>query len=100
MKKYILDNQETLFGANEVIGFGDDKYYIKEIPKKESNKIIIENHYSKKTATDAHTKISLGIFLNNNIIGALQFGYAMNPQSMDKIVRHTKIDEYLELNRM
>lgn len=34
------------------------------------------------------------------MVGVLQYGYAMNPASMASVVKTTKIDEYLELNRM
>ena len=100
MKKYIFNNQSSLWGEPECIGFGTDDFYVKEIDKKKSNKIIIENHYSKKGDSIAHNKINLGIFNNIKLIGVLQYGYAMNPASCDKIVEDTKINEYLELNRM
>lgn len=38
--------------------------------------------------------------MNNEMVGVLQFGYAMNPASQESVVKDTKIDEYLELNRM
>lgn len=100
MKKYIFNNQSSLWGEPECIGFGTDDFYVKEIERKLAYDIIIKNHYSKKGDSIAHNKINLGIFNNIKLIGVLQYGYAMNPASCDKIVEGTKINEYLELNRM
>jgi len=99
-KGYIYHKQNMLFGSKEIIGFGDNDWYVKQIPKKTSKQIIIKNHYSKKVCNDATTHIHLGVFIGGNLLGVLQFGYAMNPLSASKIVRGTKINEYKELNRM
>lgn len=100
MKKYIFNNQCSFWGDPECIGFGTDNFYVKEIDRKLAYDIIIKNHYSKKGDSIAHNKINLGIFNNIKLIGVLQYGYAMNPLSCNKIVEGTKINEYLELNRM
>ena len=96
-KGYIF-GQLTLFGGDEITGFGSTIFNIKEIPRKQANNIIVNNHYSKKVTT--HSTIHLGVFLNGSMIGVLQYGYAMNPASMAGVVKETKINEYLELNRM
>ena len=96
--KYILSDQISLYGEPDCIGFGNDEFYIKEIDRKIANKIIIENHYSKKFYNA--TYIHLGIYENDKLLGCLQFGYAMNPASQSSVVKETDIDEYLELNRM
>jgi adenine modification enzyme len=96
MKNYITE--PTLFGHDEVIGFGDENFFVKEIPRNDANKIIIKNHYSKKFYNASY--IHLGIFMNNELIGVLQYGYAMNPSSQASVVKNTEIKEYLELNRM
>ena len=98
--KYILSEQISLYGEADCIGFGNDEFYLKEIPKKISNDIIIKNHYSKKVEGFATTYIYLGVFENNILLGSLQFGYAMNAASQGSVVEDTSIDEYLELNRM
>ena len=96
-KEYII-GQLTLFGNAEIVGFGSVDFKVKEIPRGKANKIIMENHYSKKFYSAS--TIHLGVFLNDVMIGVLQFGYAMNPASQGGVVKGTKIDEYLELNRM
>lgn len=99
-KGYIYDKQNSLWGDPVCIGFGTKDFYVKEINKKLSKEIIIKNHYSKKVCNDAHTHIHLGVFNKNNLIGVLQYGYAMNPRSMSSIVKGTKLNEYKELNRL
>lgn len=98
MKEIIYSKQATLFGAKDIIGFGSDDFYVKEIPRDESNNLIKKNHYSKKVYNG--TYIHLGVFINGDIMGVLQYGYAMNPASCGSVVLGTEKDEYLELNRM
>ena len=97
-KKYITN--PTLFGQPEIIGFGSDSFCVKEMNKKISNNIIIKNHYSHKVAGFATTYIYLGVYINNDLLGTLQYGFSMNPASAKNIVDGTGIYEHLELNRM
>ena len=99
-KKYIYKNQGSLWGESECVGFGTYEFYVQEIDRKLANNIIIKNHYSKKVVSVPHQKLDLGIFYKNKLKGVLQYGFAMNPTSCGNIVKGTKIDEYLELNRM
>lgn len=98
MKGYIYSNQLPMFGHKEIIGYGTDDFYVKEIEKDLANKIIIENHYSKKVYNA--TYIHLGVFIKNEFMGVLQYGYAMNPASCGSVVEGTEMNQYLELNRM
>lgn len=100
MTGFIYSEQESFYGRKQILGFGSNDFYVKVIPKRKSKKIIIENHYSHKVCNDATTHIHLGCFINGSLIGCLQFGYAMNPQSMNSVVSDTKLSEYKELNRM
>jgi adenine modification enzyme len=99
-KDLIYSEQQTLWGAKDVIGFGSKDWHVKEIERDLAYEIIIKNHYSKKGDSIAHNKINLGIFIKGELLGVLQYGYAMNPASCDSVVEGTQIDEYLELNRM
>lgn len=91
-------NQLEMFSKKEIVGFGDDDFYIEEIERNKANKIIIKNHYSHKYYNA--TYIHLGVFINKELIGVLQYGYAMNPASGSSVVKGTELNEYLELNRM
>jgi hypothetical protein len=97
-KDLIYSNQIAMFGKREVIGFGSDEFKVLEIDRNKANDIIVKNHYSKKFYNA--TYIHLGVFLNGELVGVLQFGYAMNPASCGSVVKNTELDEYLELNRM
>jgi hypothetical protein len=97
-KDYVYDDQQSLFGQREVVGFGEPDFYIKEIDRNLANETIIKNHYSHKYYNA--TYIHLGVFINGEFLGVLQYGYAMNPASQASVVANTEIDEYLELNRM
>lgn len=99
-KDLIYSDQQSMFGSREIIGFGSSDFYVKEIPKQISKELIIKNHYSKKVCNDATTHIHLGCYINGELLGVLQYGYAMNPQSMGSVVSGTKLNEYKELNRM
>jgi len=97
-KDYIYSGQMVLFGEKDVIGFGDKEFQVKEIDRVIANNTIIKNHYSHKVYNA--TYINLGVYYKDELKGVLQYGYAMNPASQESVVSNTKIDEYLELNRM
>lgn len=97
-KDYIYSDQLSMFGRREIIGFGEPEFYVKEIDRNLAIKIIKENHYSKKVYNA--TYIHLGVFICGELLGVLQYGYAMNPASGGSVVEGTELDQYLELNRM
>lgn len=81
-----------------VVGFGGDDFSVRVIDRDTANATIRANHYSKKVYNASY--IHLGVFASGEMLGVLQFGYAMNPASMASVVADTAKDEYLELNRM
>jgi hypothetical protein len=89
-----------LFGEGEVVGFGEPNFYIKKIDRSIAYDIIIRNHYAKKGDSLPHNKLNFGLFINEKLVGCLQFGLAMNARSCSSIVKGTEMDEYFELNRM
>ncbi len=97
-KSFIYDSQAVFFGERKIIGFGNTDFYIKEIPRDLANSIIVKNHYSHKFYSASY--IHLGVWVEGELLGVLQFGYAMNPASGKSVVRNTKLNQYLELNRM
>lgn len=97
-KDLIYSDQQSMFGAREIIGFGSDDWHVKQIERKLANDLIVKNHYSKKFYNA--TYIHLGVFICGELLGVLQYGYAMNPASCGSVVEGTQMDEYLELNRM
>jgi hypothetical protein len=98
-KGYLFSDQNSLFGHRDVIGFGTKENHVIEIPRQVANIIIAGNHYSKNFCSQS--TVHLGYYKKTDIMtGVLQFGCAMNPLSMDKVVSGTTLEEYLELNRM
>lgn len=95
---YINSRQLALFGRQDVIGFGSPLLSVREIDRNLANDIIVKKHYSHKYYSASY--IHLGVYMGEEMVGVLQFGYAMNPASQESVVKDTKIDEYLELNRM
>lgn len=90
-----------MFGKRGIVGYGDKEgWYIKEVTYKLASDLIIKNHYSHKVYIQATTYINLGLYLKSELMGVLQFGYAMNPASCDSVVSGTAMNQYLELNRM
>ena len=98
MKGYIYSDQIPMFGHKDIVGYGTKDFQVKEIDKDLANKTIIKNHYSKKIYNA--TYLHLGVFINNEFMGVLQYGYAMNPASCGSVVTGTEMNQYLELNRM
>jgi len=96
--EYLFADQMELFGEKKTIGFGNRSFHVKEIDRDLANQIIVQNHYSKRFYSGSY--IHLGIFSRGLLLGVLQFGVAMNPASQGSVVEGTKVDEYLELNRM
>lgn len=93
-----MSQQDSLFGAADVIGFGSDDFHVREISRDLANQLVVTNHYSGKFYSASY--IHLGIFMDGEISGVMQFGYAMNPASAGSVVKGTGQKEYLELNRM
>lgn len=97
-KGFIESKQSSLFGAADVVGFGSEGFQVREISRDLANQIVVMNHYSGKFYSASY--IHLGVFMDGEISGVLQFGYAMNPASAGSVVTGTGMKEYLELNRM
>ena len=96
--KGYLWGQLTLFGEAEIIGFGSLDFKVKQIPRNKANAMIQKNHYSHGFCAASY--IHLGIFVDSEIVGCLQYGYPMNPASVGGVVSGTKVDEAIELNRL
>ena len=71
---------------------------VKPISSRSANVIIKDLHYSGKVA--ANSQLHLGVFLDGKCGGALQFGPSLDKRKMLGLVKGTKWNEFLELNRM
>ena len=100
VKGFIYSDEPVYFGSPKIVGFGSEDFNVKLIDRDLAYQIIEQNHYAKKGDTRPHNRLNLGVFIKNEMLGVIQFGYAMNPQSCSKVVDGTSVDQYLELNRM
>jgi len=97
-KGYIYSTQIPMFGHKEILGYGSDNFYVKEIDRAIANEVIKKNHYSKKYFNNSY--IHLGVFIDSELLGVLQYGHLLNNNSVSSIVEGTKNGEACELNRM
>ncbi len=92
------DLPDYIKGADACAGFGTRDFFVAWIPRRQADEMIIANHYSGRVVRNAY--VHLGVFLAGRLVGALQFGHAINPKAMAGIVAGTTTGTYLELNRM
>jgi hypothetical protein len=95
---YLFDPDQSLLGRREAIGFGEADFYVSIMDRDLANAMIIANHYSRRVYRGS--TLHLGVVIGGELLGVLQFGFAMNPASAGSVVAGTGMTEYLELNRM
>lgn len=95
---YLLDPSPDLFGRRDTIGFGEEPFYVALLDRDKANEIIVAKHYSGRFYRGS--TLHLGVWIDRELLGVLQYGFAMNPASADSVVAGTGMTEYLELNRM
>ena len=89
---------EALISPKVPKGYCNGRLAVMAIGREKANKVVIANHYSHTVARTSY--IHLGVFVDDVMVGVLQFGYMMNPTLRNKFVEGTGKDQYLELNRM
>ena len=68
------------------------------ITAQDANKLIRRLHYSNKVVPNS--QLHLGVFFNNKLEGAMQFGPSINKKGTIRLVRNTKWNGFIELNSM
>lgn len=71
---------------------------IKVIPSKIANDFIKKHHYSGKVVNNS--SLHFGAFLDGKLHGVMSFGPSINKKGTIKLVKDTKWNEFIELNRM
>ncbi len=94
----LVERQQTLYGPNEVAGATAGNVEVHLISKAEADAIIRQGHYSHTVVWSS--SVHLGVYTHDRLIGAMQFGPAMNPASGAKVVAGSTVDSWLELNRL
>lgn len=64
----------------------------------DANRIVKRLHFSGKTTQNS--QLHFGVFLEDECLGAMQFGPCMNKRVMQPLVRGTAWNGFIELNRM
>ena len=71
---------------------------IQMLPSTRANDFIRKNHYSGKIVNNS--KLHFGIFYKNKLEGVLQYGNSLDKSKIIHLVKNTKWNNFLELNRM
>ena len=71
---------------------------IKVIPSKIANEFIKKHHYSGKVVNNSC--LHFGAFLDGKLHGVMSFGPSLDKSKIVGLVKDTKWNEFLELNRM
>lgn len=71
---------------------------VEPISSTAANVLVRRIHYSGKVVNNS--QLHLGVFLNGNCEGVMQFGPSMDKRRVMGMVRDTKWNGFLELNRM
>jgi len=71
---------------------------VKVIPAKIANDFVRKHHYSGKVVPNS--KLHFGAFLDGQLHGVMSYGASMSKEKIVGLVRDTKWNEFIELNRM
>lgn len=71
---------------------------VKVIPARIANDFIRKHHYSGKIVNNS--KLHFGVFFENRLHGVMSYGSSLDKSKMIGLVKGTKWNEFLELNRM
>ena len=71
---------------------------VKVIPPKIANEFVKKHHYSGKVVPNS--QLHFGAFLDGNLHGVMSYGPSMDKSKLITLVKETKWNEFIELNRM
>jgi hypothetical protein len=74
------------------------KIILRTISSQIANRFVKRYHYSKKVVPNSN--LHIGCFLKNELHGVLSFGPSINKKGTKNLVKGTKWNEFIELNRM
>lgn len=83
---------------DKIVGYGCSDLYVATIESWLARTIISRFHYSKSFVNNSY--LHLGVFFGRDLVGVMQWGYALNPSSGGRVVIGTGNREYMELNRL
>lgn len=71
---------------------------VKVIPAKIANSFVRKHHYSGKVVSNSN--LHFGVFLDGQLHGVMSYGSSLDKSKIIGLVKGTKWNEFLELNRM
>lgn len=71
---------------------------VRVIPANIANEFIKRHHYSGKVVQNS--KLHFGVFFENKLHGVMSYGSSINKRGTINLVKGTKWNEFIELNRM
>lgn len=71
---------------------------LKVIPAKIANEFVKKHHYSGKVVQNSN--LHFGVFLDGQLHGVMSYGSSLDKSKIIGLVKGTKWNEFLELNRM
>lgn len=80
------------------VGYGSTELRVETIACWLARAVICQHHYSRRFVNNSY--LHLGIFSGRDLVGVMQWGYALNPNSGARVVEGTGNREYMELNRL
>ena len=93
-----VGHPQPVLHDSRVVGFGCADLRVEVIPCWLARVIITAKHYSRRVVNNSYFHV--GCFAGRELVGVLQWGYALNPASGKRVVFGTGNREYMELNRM
>jgi len=94
----IITPPEPITDEQDIVGYGSPELRVETIPCWLARLIIASKHYSRRFVNNSY--LHLGIFSGRELVGVMQWGYALNPNSGARVVLGTANREYMELNRL
>lgn len=71
---------------------------LKVIPSKLANEFVRKHHYSGKVVNNS--QLHFGVFYKGGLHGVMQYGPSLDKSKIKGLVKGTKWNEFIELNRM
>lgn len=94
----ILTPPQLIEYDGEIVGYGSPELRVETISCWLARTVICAKHYSKRIVNNSY--LHLGVFSGRELVGVMQWGYALNPNSGARVVTGTGNREYMELNRL
>lgn len=96
-KSRILTKPCVIEYEGQIVGYGSKELRVETISCWLARTIIQTKHYSRRFVNNSY--LHLGVFSGRDLVGVLQWGYALNPNSGRRVVLETDNRGYMELNR-